>query len=1452
MDQSQDASPSVPVGTGDDIVSLDGISAGFGVVLTGRTAAGLTVSRFRPGAETAGAAPAVVLAPSLGAAPKVGVAVALDPGAWRGAPALALAWLRDGVAIAGATGLSYLPQAADDGRQLAVQVTATNALGTTTAVAAARAVTREAPVAARALADVVADLGGAAITVAAAAAFDGAGLTFAVSGAGARIDSATGVVSISTTTLLSQERITVTATNSGGSAASGFSLTVRPALPAMLTAPSLAGTGRIGAPVTVSPGSWSGAPGFAYQWLAGGAAIAGATGTSYTPQAADDRKELSVRVTATNAGGSVEVVTAGLAVTRTPPQAVAALGDVATYKGASALVLDAARAFSGDGLAYTVSGAGATVAAATGRVTIPTTAVLAGATVTVTATNSGGQAATSFRATVTAAAANVLPFLLTVPLLSGTAKIGSTLTAGTGTWGGYPAPTAPRQWLRDGVAISGATGASYTLLPADDGRAICCRVSAKNVVGTVVAMTSTVIPTYVAPTAKGTLPEEIFDGGTGPQAVPTAGDFTGEALVFSLDADSLAAGLTIDAATGVVMVPTAGALALTVAVSARNSGGEATSRFAVTVEAEDDTPFPLEAEDILVLRSEFRPTDQDTWFSPIVQFPGLAGEEVAAIEWTTASGAVVADSQFEVVSRIGTTASHALYMRDPAKNAPAAKPRVDYSVWKVAETGRREALRFRWKRKADGDWSAPSATVTVPAAEAAVWVPLVARTKAQFDAGEIGGPGMQFLRDFATTPANPNLILCPMDQNFPWATSDFGTTMGTPKWRGLWAGRSGVSAWIDPEDANRQILMYSTGGLVYDKDFDAYSGAYLSTDGGQTCRLVLSMPLLQATTVCRHNMRFIAHLPGGTPATRTIYALHNAREGAESGLIGAIQLWRSQDGGATWAKVGGVLDAATYAVGKNGAYGIAVAPGGDLYLWTETGAWRSAAGADVGTSWTKIASLPAGKTVHMIDASAGNGVVWAAVEGTGLFTATDGVTFTKNAGLGTYKAITFAISPVDRNYIVVTGSGITPRYSHDGGRTWAETVTKPALGQRDNFSDNMGSGDHYGLVPKPDDRNVWFAQRNQHLGISRDGGATFEWTGRFYDGSHTRDIGFHPTDWQVFAQSQQDRSLVYTATAGDYFVDDQVGGPSDSASLPGGQIAAAVSNSAHISGGGTVIHASGRIISLQGNVLGKRVPCIMQRKGDDPVGDILVVTDALSTLSSVAQLDPGNPDSAFLGMYRADNLGAASMSGITFTDISFGFLGATGAGGSTAIFGTSKDKTDKVIRRSTNRGASWTAWATASASFRPVDPTPVVTVCPHHPARVYVVSAQAKVVKIEGVTNPVETVVFDARSVVAAGHPKYAVNSIAVDPRDEKLLYVSLFMWGGPTVFRSLDGGASWSDISGNVPSVDGDIFVHPLTSDVFFGSSHGTHVLPPPAGHRTSFAIAQSVYDRTRAFDAR
>jgi alkaline phosphatase len=64
-----------------------------------------------------------------------------------------------------------------------------------------------------------------------------------------------------------------------------------------------------------------------------------------------------------------------------------------------------------------------------------------------------------------------------VPVISGTVKVGSTLTATAGTWN-VAGTTAAYQWLRDGKAISGATKATYKVSTADAGAGLAVRVTA--------------------------------------------------------------------------------------------------------------------------------------------------------------------------------------------------------------------------------------------------------------------------------------------------------------------------------------------------------------------------------------------------------------------------------------------------------------------------------------------------------------------------------------------------------------------------------------------------------------------------------------------------------------------------------------------------------------------------------------------------------------------------------------------------------------------------------------------------------------------------------------------------------------------------------------------------------------------------------------------------------------
>lgn len=162
--------------------------------------------------------------------------------------------------------------------------------------------------------------------------------------------------------------------------------------PANTGAPAISGTAAVGQTLSCSQGTWSGAQPitYAYQWLGDGAAIAGATASSYGVVAADAGHTLTCGVTATNSGGS---------------------GATSTSSG----------------------------------VQIPTAPV------------------NSF-----------------APAILGTPAVGQTLTCSPGTWSGAQPISFAYQWLRDAIAIGGASGSGYNTATADLWHSLTCQVTATN------------------------------------------------------------------------------------------------------------------------------------------------------------------------------------------------------------------------------------------------------------------------------------------------------------------------------------------------------------------------------------------------------------------------------------------------------------------------------------------------------------------------------------------------------------------------------------------------------------------------------------------------------------------------------------------------------------------------------------------------------------------------------------------------------------------------------------------------------------------------------------------------------------------------------------------------------------------------------------------------------------
>jgi hypothetical protein len=148
----------------------------------------------------------------------------------------------------------------------------------------------------------------------------------------------------------------------------------------------------------------------------------------------------------------------------------------------------------------------------TWQLVVPAQHALAPGTYSVTATirNSGGYTLsdpTSNELTILAPSNDTPPAMLTLPTVSGTAQVGATLTGTNGTFSGEPTPTVTRQWVRcdpegeDCLAIAGATGATYTLVPADAGHTVRFSNTATNSEGSVTSASTAVGPVTAAPAA---------------------------------------------------------------------------------------------------------------------------------------------------------------------------------------------------------------------------------------------------------------------------------------------------------------------------------------------------------------------------------------------------------------------------------------------------------------------------------------------------------------------------------------------------------------------------------------------------------------------------------------------------------------------------------------------------------------------------------------------------------------------------------------------------------------------------------------------------------------------------------------------------------------------------------------------------------------------------------------
>ncbi len=284
-----------------------------------------------------------------------------------------------------------------------------------------------------------------------------------------------------------------------------------PAAPQNTGLPQLSGSATVGGQLMVSNGSWTGspAPTFTYQWeqcnQSGGGCVnaqgTGATTSTYTVAPGDAGSTLVAVVTASNGvPPAAQASSSPSGVVPTPPAAPHNTGapQISGTPAQGSQLTAAPGTWTGTPApTFTYqwercsSGSCSAISGATGS-TYTTQRPDVGSTVNVLVKASNTAGSSTATATATAVVTGP-PVATTLPTISGTPAVGSTLTGTNATWTGYPASAYKYRWWRCNktgascVAISGPTGTSYTVSSADLGSTLRFVVGANNGVANTVA-----------------------------------------------------------------------------------------------------------------------------------------------------------------------------------------------------------------------------------------------------------------------------------------------------------------------------------------------------------------------------------------------------------------------------------------------------------------------------------------------------------------------------------------------------------------------------------------------------------------------------------------------------------------------------------------------------------------------------------------------------------------------------------------------------------------------------------------------------------------------------------------------------------------------------------------------------------------------------------------------------
>ncbi len=676
------------------------------------------------------------------------------------------------------------------------------------------------------------------------------------------------------------------------------------------------------------------------------------------------------------------------------------------------------------------------------------------------------------------------------------------------------------------------------------------------------------------------------------------------------------------------------------------------------------------------------------------------------------------------------------------------------------------------------------------------WEQVPLRTEEQKEAGLIGGEGMQLIWGLGFAPSNPEVLYLVSDTSQVWKSEDGGNSWEM-RHKGFLAN-GGISLAIDPANENVVFVAGSQHDLGY-SDHVA-DGVYRTQDGGENWELV------EQTRFYR-----LENLKGGVnfafSGNSIVYA-GTHKEG----------LLKSTDGGDAWSSLDVLSDTKILDLQVNPQ------DSSVLFIASETGLFKLTDRAEITLEQigSDLPDVPRAVAINPNDSdimyvSAGNSGIQKSTDGGNTFAACNNGLEPLDWDNG-YEATYLAMSPVNPDYLYVSFymlGGNHPYYTHDGGESWHAPTVMDNGDLVYGINDDKG-GEYWGtpIVASPIDENVAIASgAANHIEKTTDGGNTWTYSGNGYTGGRasagSTSFGWDLSDPDRFAVFLTDFGAVLTEDGGSTFRNLRTGRYDDAK-------AASVGAIDPTPGSGVIVAA-----------IGSNISHVIAVTRDE--GETWTLISGTDDYYDFIAFHPQNPNIIYAGKYKSSD------KGYTWDEMSRE-VSAVFRGDGDVVYAIETEDYETTIFKSTDGGITWGQ----PYGVGPFCDVEEIAIDPGEQDRIYVATLWEGVFIWDGSTwlHKTETSGFERDR-----FGTLSTKSIAIDPRHPNVVYAArwiAFRGHANGVFRSLDYGQSWEDVTFNLDSefTPWSISVNPHNGCVYIGSSHGTWRLPPPYHDRVYLPV--------------